>query len=158
MDVSADYDDSPESKIVQELESLIDLAEKCVDKIDYLTASIEKLRVNLTLVFTIPGVFLSGVLGFLTGTGGSLPTPFVDSQIIMLCLFAFLALASGMFWFFVQTQSRRRSLLRELDVERNVHERLITLIHEQTQRVKHRGLVSPVTYAMLQIRERRLMR
>lgn len=159
MEIRTDpYASSGDQLIVRELESLIGLAEECVDKIDSLTASLEKLRVSFLLFFVISLVLLVSIVGFVVSVQGSYLAFFSAS--LGWLVFASLGgcIVTVVAWLLGSGQSRRRSLLRKLYAEKDVHERLITLIHEQTQRAAHRRVVSPVTFAMLEIRVRRLMR
>lgn len=147
-----------EKLIVQELEGLIKLAEECVNKIDSLTAAIDKVRVYFSVILMLSILMLGACLGFMYDVNKTNVTFFNATPVVFLLLLLACSLILGMSWAVASGRSRYRSLKRELFAERDVHDRLITLIHEQSQRVAHRRAVTPVTFAMLEIRIRRLMR
>lgn len=148
-----------DESVVRELEDLFGLAEECVSKIDALTAALEKLWLGSLLFIFMFLLFVGAFAGYVFSASakmGFLSVLMSPGALIFSTLAAVIVAAGG--WVALSGQSRRRTLYRELYVEKDVLERLVTLIHEQVQRVAHRGSVSPVTFAMLQIRERRLMR
>lgn len=159
MEIMSDYYSTPKDKIiVQELEGLIALAEDCVKKIDSLTAAMEKVRVYFIVLLVVASLMLGACIGFASDVQKTGVTFFnAESVVIFFAIFASV-FVTGISWVLVLGVFRRRNLSRELEVEKDVHDRLISLIHEQIQRVAHRNSVSPVTYAMYEIRVRRLMR
>jgi nitrate reductase gamma subunit len=159
MERLSEFSYSPDDRlVVKELDGLIELAEECVKKIDSLTASIEKMRVYNIVLFAIAALMLSAGLGMLLDVRKADITFFTASPGVFAFLFFLFAMTVGVAWTVAAGQARRRTLYRELFAERDVHHRLISLLHEQTQRVAHRNAVSPVTHAMIEIRIRRLMR
>lgn len=152
------HENSLDKLIVQELEGLIKLAEDCVNKIDSLTAAIEKVRVYFLVLLMLLIIMLGACVGFVFDVHKDNVTFFSASLGTLLFLLFACTFSIGVVWAIASGRSRFRYLSRELFAERDVHGRLITLIHEQAQRVAHRRAVTPVTYAMLDIRIRRLMR
>lgn len=147
-----------DKQIAHELNGLIELAEECVNKIDTLTMALEKVRVYFMVLLVVSTLMAVACAGFALDVMKSNMTIF-DAGPGKLIFLAFCsAMTIGIVWVLAAGVSRRRTLVRELYAEKDVHDRLITLIHEQMQRVAHRSAVSPVSFAMLQIRVRRLMR
>ncbi|NNA56359.1 hypothetical protein [Pseudomonas koreensis] len=151
-------DNSINNFIAQELEGLISLAEECVNKIDSLTAAIEKVRLYFLVLMLLSTIMVSGCVGLAFDVHNTDVTFFNATPFMLVFLFIACSFLIGIVWAMASGRSRFRNLRRELFAERDVHGRLITLIHEQAQRVAHRRAVSPVTYAMFEIRIRRLMR
>lgn len=144
-------------QVVQELEGLLNLAEASVHSIDKLMHALARAKASFYIACIAFYVVLVSIAGFIWGgyrSGDVISSLSITAAVCGLGIIFCLA----MLWYVRVRLSYQRALKRELSVELDVRERLVSLIHEQLQRVVFEDSISAVTRAMFEIRIRRLDR
>lgn len=146
-------------KIIQEYEELIDLAGESSQTIDHVSQIVERTRVS---VFSIIGVAYALMGGVGAAALASKPTRLDLTRFDGFLFFAGIALAVVLVAALLYLAFTRSLLLRRyrntLETEREIHDRLMSLIDQQKRRVDLYDLLSPVAMATLDMKVMRLDR
>lgn len=137
--------------IIEDFEKLLDLAEESSMKIDYLLQLREKQKIMLLSVTT--AMYVLVMLTYFLAR--YLPIA-VNKEISVSLIFVIAITASSYFLF--RHLLLMKKLRRELYIERNIHETLISMLDTQKQRLLETDILSSVSYAIYEIRLKRLDR
>lgn len=143
----------------KELDGLLALAEGVTNNIDALSKTLDRFRNQIVIQFFTVYVFLFAAFFVFMPEGRSIFFPYIGDSNIYRTLFL-IGMIFGLFFllsflYFILIKSRTiSSIKRELDVEYDVHERLLSLIDQQMRMVR----MSMVSRALVEMRVRRLDR
>ncbi|NEG63190.1 hypothetical protein GQQ23_12700 [Pantoea agglomerans] len=139
------------SKIIEDFEKLLDLAEESSKEIDSLLQVREKQRIRSLSILSIGyafSIFTYFTINYLI--------PNLDKELYSLVFIAILISIS--FFFLYKNFFITKKISRELHIERDIHETLISMLDIQKQRLYETDEISSVSYAIYEIRLKRLDR
>lgn len=152
--------------LLDEYGALIDLGVESSKALDSLSRSLENARLSIygsitggyiLLLSTFLSVArLSDIFDIIGGAGRKELD--IGSVLILIATFLLAILASALLYLGFRRFNDLRHYRRELQTEREIHDRLMSLIDDQKRRVQRLRSISPVTMATLDIKVRRLDR
>ena len=148
--------DKYSSTIIEDFENLLDLAEESSKKIDVLLQVREKQKIRS--IFSISVVYIFVVFTYFFVRYFLVDSYFMSSYKAVCVIFLGLILAISSFWIVYKNYFFMKKIIRELRIERNIHETLISMLDDQKQRLFYEKQLSSVALAIYEIRMRRLDR
>lgn len=140
---------------VQELSELLNLAEESTANIDHLTLLLEKLKTRFFIyIVGAYGLLVFSAYSIIRDVATNTPTFYLMKFSGVVGVFGALALFYGC----TEAVKRIKSIRRDEKAERDIQERLISLIDDQSRRVRSEGLISTISATTFDIRLRRLDR
>jgi len=140
-----------DNKIVADFEKLLALAEESSKEIDSLLQVREKQRMGL--LFKTAIIYGVGIITFLAIN--YFPRN-LDRELYALACIAIIVL--GSLFSLYKNFFLSKKINRELQIERSIHEKLISMLDIQKQRLYENEILSSVAYAIYEIRLQRLDR
>lgn len=140
-----------EKKVIEDFEKLLDLAELSSKEIDSLLQFREKQKMRL--LFTVSTLYIFSIITFFVIN--YLPPEF-DKEVILLALT--IIGVTGLSFYLYKHFFISKKINRELRIERNIHEKLISMLDIQKQRLYENDALSSLSYAIYEIRLQRLDR
>lgn len=146
-------------RLVKELEDLLVLAETSAETIDRLVAMVDKVRVSLlgsvAVVYILASAGALALMRSFTAFEGASS----GAELWLLGLgAASISLAVGAAYLGYSLFLRLTKARRELTVEKDIHDRIVSMIDSHKRRVYEYEALSPVALATFEIRMRRLDR
>lgn len=149
---------SPRSPL-EELSELIAMAEKSAADIDALAESITQAKISIIAITVATTVVTMICVIFMLNAAIGRFQHYGYDQLIQIGAAGLLALTISAGTYAAYTRLlRMRRLMRDLRLERDITDRLVSLIEPQFSWVRRVETVSPVAIATLEIRIRRLSR
>lgn len=145
--------------VLQELGEMLNLAEESTANIDRFADHLDRVQLQMwgyaAGAYIVLGLSL-GTLAWVTDSYRQITTVIFITTVIT----AIVGIAASIGLGFVARARflRLKSMRRDERAERDIQEKLISLIDEQTRRVKHDWTLSTISVATLEIRLRRLDR
>ncbi|CAK7066679.1 MAG: hypothetical protein CITR_02955 [Citrobacter freundii] len=140
-----------ESNVIKDFEQLLAMAEESSEKIDSLLQIREKQKLRL-IVFTIFTYSFAATLAIFKFYSSLIP------QFRIVFILASVIVIGACLWVIIKNIFIIKKMNRELHIEKDIHERLISLLDEQKQRLYQIESLSPVAHAVYEIRMRRIDR
>jgi hypothetical protein len=143
-----------------ELDELMNLAEKSTLSIDSIQQLMDKAFLQSIVGLLLSYLLVAGCLAFSISLDKQYN--FSDVKLLReaLVVLTIIGIFTGIMFFTTSWQKakHRVKLRRSLAIELDIHARLISLIHDQFERIKTDGSLSPVSLATIEIRILRLQR
>lgn len=145
----------PTSELVDELNELLDLAEQSAKTIDELVERLDGARLRVLLNVVVLYALLTSLGYFAFYAGGEYV---ITSSLRVASTALGMVLVGGSLSLLYSYFLRMRKTRRDLRVEQDIHNRLMSLIDGQKRRLDDDDLFSPVAEATFSMRLRRLDR
>ncbi|WP_336234208.1 hypothetical protein [Enterobacter bugandensis] len=147
---------SDKNTIIEDFEKLLELAEESSKKIDILLQVREKQKMRS--IFSILVVYAFAVFTYFFTKYVFVGSYFMSSYKEAYAMVLLISVGFVSFWIIYKNYFFVRKIIRELRIERNIHETLISMLDDQKQRLYHSEQISSVAFAIYEIRMQRLDR
>lgn len=144
-----------DNEAAKELNELLKLAEESTANFDKLSSTIEKAQTSL-----FQNIFLIYILFTLAVYGLTKPDLIGEKFILLTSAFsAILMIFSAFYIRYTLTSFRRlKSLKRDAKIEHDIQQKIISLVDDQSRRVRRDGIINTITAISLDTRLKRLDR